>query len=110
MGRTQNTHTESKKVKLITEMIRICVFTFFFCYIAGRHFLIQTEDRGEDYSATDTDEPSKLHGTGAKEITGKGSYGIFPLFPNKNSEWVWHKRRGPKAKTAQFKIPARGSR
>merc|ERR1711874_871840 len=48
---TQNTHTESKQVRLITEMSKICVFTLFFCSIAGKHLLIQTEDRGQDYSA-----------------------------------------------------------
>merc|ERR1711913_254548 len=34
------------------EMIKICVITLFFCSIAGRHVLIQTElieDRGQDY-------------------------------------------------------------
>ena len=44
-GSTQNTHTESKQVKLITEMIKICVFTLFFCSIAGKHLLIQTEGK-----------------------------------------------------------------
>merc|ERR1711913_209420 len=57
--RTQNTHTESKQVKLITEMIKICLFTFFFCSIAGRHFLIQTEesDGGQDYRSILSGEP-----------------------------------------------------
>merc|ERR1712062_598947 len=54
MGRTQKTHTESKQVKLSTEMIKICVSTLFFCSIAGRHFLIQTEanvpDKDDDYN------------------------------------------------------------
>ena len=44
-NRTQKTHTESKQVKLITEMIKICVFTLFICSIAGKHFLIQTEGK-----------------------------------------------------------------
>merc|ERR1711874_270882 len=48
--RTQNTHTESKQVKYNIEMIQFCVFTLFFCSITGRHFLIQTEDRGQDYN------------------------------------------------------------
>ena len=48
-GSTENTHIESKKVKLITEMIKICVFTLFFCYIAGKHFLIKTEGKVLDW-------------------------------------------------------------
>ena len=51
-GSTQNTHTESKKVKLITEMIKICVITLFFCSIAGRHVLIQTELIEGPYTST----------------------------------------------------------
>merc|ERR1711913_145208 len=48
---TQNTHTESKQVRLIKEMIKICVFTLFFCSIAGKHFLIKTKDGGQDYDS-----------------------------------------------------------
>merc|ERR1711874_311011 len=51
MGRSQNTHTESKQVRLIKEMIKICVFTLFFCSIAGKHFLIKTKDGGQDYDS-----------------------------------------------------------
>merc|ERR1711874_123823 len=62
-GRTQNTHTESKKVRLITEMIKICVFTLFFCSIAGKHLLIQTGDRGQDYSALENNNIDETIGS-----------------------------------------------
>merc|ERR1711936_1115734 len=60
----EKTHIESKQVKLITEMIKICVFTLFFCSIAGRHFLIRTEDIDEDEAV----EQSEPKGTGAAVI------------------------------------------
>merc|ERR1711936_532648 len=44
------TPIESKQVKLIPEMIKICVFTLFFCSIAGKHFLIKTEELDQDYN------------------------------------------------------------
>ena len=48
-------------------------------------------DRGEDYSATDTDEPSKLHGTGAKGQFNKCQN--FELMYNKNFNYFRNHRK-----------------